>query len=74
MVLISECRSVIISWLNLVFCLSRLLMAIVFESGLLQALARLDAGLLLRSHAKTKTISVCVFVVTEYHVSCFSMK
>jgi hypothetical protein len=49
-------------------------MAIVFESGLLQALARLDAGLLLRSHAKTKTISVCVFVVTEYHVSCFSMK
>jgi hypothetical protein len=29
MVLISGCRSVIMSWLNLFFCLSRLLMAIV---------------------------------------------
>jgi hypothetical protein len=35
------------SWLNLFFCLSRLLMAIVFELGVLQALAGLDAGLLL---------------------------
>jgi hypothetical protein len=74
MVLISGCRSVIMSWLNLFFCLSRLLMAIVCVSGLLQVLARLDAGLLLRWHAKTKTISACVLVVTEYHVSCFSMK
>jgi hypothetical protein len=33
MVLISGCRSVIMSWLNLFSCLSHLLMAIVFESG-----------------------------------------
>jgi hypothetical protein len=47
MVLISGCLSVIMSWSNPFSCLSRLILAIVFVSGLLKALAGLDAGLLL---------------------------
>jgi hypothetical protein len=45
--LLSECRSVIMSWLNTLSCLSRLGLAIDFGSGLIKGVAGLDAELVL---------------------------